>query len=129
MAFLFEKLEVYKRSLEWVRAAEDIINLAGDQLSFPFTQQLTRAALSIPLNIAEGNGRWHKGERRHFLRIARGSVFECVAVIQILHAKKAVGDSLYREAYMQLEILSKMLTALIASQDRIRSASVPASSG
>jgi four helix bundle protein len=117
MSFLFEKLEVYQKSLEWVRAVEDMIRLIGNDLSFPFANQLTRAALSIPLNIAEGNGRWHRGEKLQFLRIARGAIFECVAVLQFLHGRKLIADSLYEEAYQQLETLSKMLHGLILSVD------------
>ncbi len=115
MAFLHEKLDVYQKSIVWVQAVDDLIKSAGDGISYPFVDQLTRASLSIPLNIAEGNGRWHKGEKQQFFRIARGSTFECAAILEILQKKHLVGDTLYQEAYSQLETLSKMLHGLINS--------------
>jgi four helix bundle protein len=74
MAFQFEKLEVYQKALDWVESVETICEYLKGKVSYSLIDQLSRAALSIPLNIAEGNGRWHKGEKRQFFWIARGSV-------------------------------------------------------
>lgn len=115
MAFLHEKLEVYQKSLVWVQMVDDLVRIAGEGISYPFVDQLTRAALSIPLNIAEGNGRWHKGEKQQFFRIARGSTFECAAILDILQRKNLLKGSVYHDAYTLLETLSKMLQGLINS--------------
>jgi len=82
MGFMFEDLEVYKRSLA---LAERITKLTGEfsSGSYAISDQLRRAAVSVPCNIAEGNGRWHGKERRQFFRIARGSAFECIPVLHI----------------------------------------------
>ncbi len=84
MPFLFENLNVYQKALTWVKDVENLCRASQGQTSPGLLNQLSRASLSIPLNIAEGNGRWHKAEKRQFYWIARGSVFECVAVIQVL---------------------------------------------
>ena len=54
--------------------------------------QLGRASFSIVLNIAEGSGRFSKPDRRNFFIISRGSVFECVAILDILSDQKLIDD-------------------------------------
>lgn len=118
MAFAFEDLKVYQDSLSWVEEANKITDSIRSQKSI--VDQLTRAALSVPLNIAEGNGRWHKGDKRQFFWVARGSVFECVALIQVLKRSQVISDDLYSKCYSDLESLAKMLSGLIKSVEEIR---------
>lgn len=115
MAFQFEKLEVYQKSLDWVEAIETLCESLKGKVSYSMIDQLSRAALSIPLNIAEGNGRWHKGDKRQFFWIARGSTFECVPIIQVLHRKSLINEQQYADFYEQLDIMAKMLTNLVKS--------------
>ena len=77
MAFMFEKLEVYQKA---VTLADQTAEMSQ---SFPrgfyfLSDQLNRAALSIATNLAEGNGRFTKPDRKHFFVISRGSTQECV---------------------------------------------------
>lgn len=120
MAFSFENLEVYQKALNWIEAIENLFADLKGKVSYSLLDQLQRAALSIPLNIAEGNGRWHKGEKRQFLWIARGSVFECVPIIQVLHRKNLIDEKQYIGYYEQLDIMAKMLTNLVKSVDDLR---------
>jgi four helix bundle protein len=85
----------------------------GGQISRSFADQLQRASLSIPLNIAEGNGRWHKPDKRQFFWIARGSSFECVPLLEILHSRGLLPEVDYQVFRMELEEIAKMLTGLI----------------
>ena len=55
---------------------------------FFLADQLNRAALSIAANIAEGNGRFTKPDRRNFFGIARGSVQECVPLVELATRQK-----------------------------------------
>lgn len=110
MAFPFEDLEVYKRSIKFNTDVETI--LQRPSITRTLTDQLSRAALSIPLNIAEGNGRWHKGDKRQFFWIARGSVFECVPLIEMLTIKKILTNEEKDVLRNQLEVMGKMLTKL-----------------
>lgn len=123
MAFSFENLDVYQRALDWVEAVETLSSGLKGKISFSLLDQLQRATLSIPLNIAESNGRWHKGEKRQFFWIARGSVFECVPIIQVLHRKKLIDEKQYAGYYEHLEVIAKMLTNLVKSVDDLRSKS------
>ncbi len=115
MPFMFENLFVYQKSLEWVELSQNICDSIKLTCPAVAIDQLSRASLSIPLNIAEGNGRWHKGDKRQFFWIARGSIFECVSLIQILRKTKKIDEEAYLKSYDNLEQLTKMLTKLISS--------------
>ncbi len=82
MGFVFEKLEVYGRS---VSLAERLVRMCSEfpQGHYAIADQLRRAVVSISCNIAEGNGRWSAKERKHFFLIARGSAYECVPLLEI----------------------------------------------
>lgn len=112
MPFPFEKLEVYQKALAFVGNIERLCLELKGKVSYPILDQLTRAAISIPLNIAEGNGRKYTKEKLQFLRIARGSIFETVAVIQILQSRSHIVATDYQSLYDELEIQIKMLTNL-----------------
>ena len=113
MAFTFEKLDVYKRSLQFATEIDAVLSERGTALSRGLVDQLTRASLSIPLNIAEGNGRWHQADKRQFFWIARGSVFECVPLIEILKHRSCVSVLEYNTYRQDLDVLGKMLTKLV----------------
>jgi four helix bundle protein len=91
MAFIFENLQVYQKA---VNLAD---NVAALTRSFPrgyffLADQLNRAALSIAANIAEGNGRFTKPDRKNFFTIARGSAQECVPLLEIARRRGFVGE-------------------------------------
>ncbi len=114
MSFMFERLDVYQKGLEFVNK----IMTTSDKLpkgNYFLVDQIKRAALSIPLNIAEGNGRWHKKDRKQFFIIARGSCFECVPVLQLMKDRKLISSEEHANAYAELEVIGKMINALITS--------------
>lgn len=112
MPFMLENLEVYQKSVD---LAEKVINLTDE---FPkgyyfLTDQLNRAILSISTNIAEGNGRFTKADRRNFFIIARGSMQECVPLLEIAKRKQFISDVTLSDLLNQLETISKMISGLI----------------
>lgn len=120
MSFPFENLDVYNRSLDFVESIENLLQQLKGKVSFSFCDQLCRAALSIPLNISEGQGRWHLKEKKQFYWIARGSAFETVPLIQIFYRKKLITQNEYEHFYIQAESLAKMLTNLIKAIDELK---------
>ena len=74
--------------------------------------QLRRAALSVPLNLAEGSGKFSRDAVR-FYAIARGSALECAAVLDALEALAVFGEADLSQPRELLERVVSMLTGLI----------------
>lgn len=120
MIFDFENLDVYKKAVAWASTVESLGKELRQKTSYALIDQLTRAALSVPLNIAEGNGRWHKAEKRQFLWIARGSTFECIPTLQILHSNGIISKATHSEYRNQLAEIGKILNGLLKSVERLQ---------
>ena len=109
--FSFERLSVYKKAQD--QNLRIIKFLSSEKSIDPFMMdQLKRASLSIILNIAEGNGRERKGDRGYFLTVSRSSVFECVAILDVLRNLNKITEDNYSELYVYYEEISKMLIGL-----------------
>lgn len=78
------------------------------------SEQLRRAAISIPLNIAEGVGKNTVQERRRFHTIARGSAMECGVLVDLLGALKFIEPDAKNEAKTRLHRLVSMLSKMSA---------------
>ncbi len=79
---------------------------------FGLTNQMRRAAVSIPSNIAEGCARNSSKELKQFLYIARGSLAELETQVQIALRLEFI-KSVKTEVVYDIEILAKMLNSLI----------------
>jgi four helix bundle protein len=94
-----------------------------DRVSFRETRCLPavksglRAAQSIPLNIAEGNGKQNLTDKNRYFQIARGSVLECAAVHDILRACAVMDEEANRQGKSHLQRIVSMLTRLIQRSD------------
>ena len=110
--FDFEKLDVYQKA----KAVNKIVYqyLKSNRLIDTTTRnQLRRASFSVMLNIAEGSSRFSKADRRNFYVIARGSIFECVAIFEFMKDEGLLTDELYANLYSNSEEMSKMIYAMI----------------
>ncbi|MEW6087308.1 MAG: four helix bundle protein [bacterium] len=81
--------------------------------NYYLADQLNRASLSISANITEGNGRFHKADRTNFFRIARGSAFECVPILEICKRKKLITNDQNEKLKKEIEDICKMLSGLM----------------
>ncbi len=116
MAFSFEKLLIYQKAVDFAdRVCERSENF-GRGYSF-LVNQLNRAALSISANIAEGNGRFTKADRRNFFGIARGSVQECVPLLELARRRRLITDDNHSILKERLEEIARMLSGLINGLD------------
>lgn len=106
----FENLKVWQRSLKLARDLVIIANNLPHKYQYSFSDQLRRAALSIPSNIAEGAGRKSKKDSVNFYSIARGSLYESINILKLLEELKEVTavDRIYSES----EEIVKMLYGL-----------------
>jgi four helix bundle protein len=117
MGFNFEELDVYKKAIDFVNNIYTLTkNFPKDEM-FGLISQLRRAAVSIPSNISEGSARTKKDFSR-FIDIARGSVFECVTLLQISIKQNHIDNRKYAKLRNDLTELSKMLSGLKRSFSR-----------
>jgi four helix bundle protein len=109
--FDFEKLHIYQKAKLFNSEIRTFIK--SSNLDSTTKDQLRRASFSIVLNIAEGSGRFTKPDRRNFYIISRSSIFECIAILDVLKDEEALEKNRYEEFYVQAEETSKMLYGMI----------------
>ena len=114
--FDHDRLDVYRLSIDYVASSFDTAkDLTGCHRHA--RDQWLRAAQSIPLNIAEGNGKRSLKDRSRFLDIARGSALECVAIQDVLAVTDGMNDECHCRLKQRLHRIVSMLTRLIARSD------------
>jgi four helix bundle protein len=116
MPFAFEKLAVYQKSVD---LADEIFTQSKSfSRGYGFiSNQLNRAVLSISTNIAEGNGRFTRPDRKRFFGVARGSVQECVPLLELAARRGLIDADLHLRLKTRLEEISRMLSGLIRRMD------------
>ncbi len=86
MGFSFDKLEAYTSSRRLVKDVYDLTGKFPNTEKYGLSDQLRRAVISIPSNIAEGSGRSSIKEKIHFIEIAYGSLMEVYCQLQLCHS-------------------------------------------
>jgi len=117
MGFGFEDLEVYKKAVDFATAVYETTRDFPSNEMYGLTSQIRRAAVSIAANIAEGSGRYHKKDFAQFLRIAKGSTCECVALMEISLREGYIKRNIHDALLKNCTELAKMLSGLIRSLD------------
>ncbi|MCK6455293.1 MAG: four helix bundle protein [Phycisphaerae bacterium] len=117
MSFAFEKLVVYQKAVTF---ADACCSLTKDfpRGYFFLADQLNRAGLSIAANIAEGNGRFTKPDRKNFFGIARGSVQECVPLLEVAARQGLIEGERHDKLKADLEEIARMISGLINGLDK-----------
>lgn len=109
--FEFQKLNVYKKAKLFHINCKNLI--LETKLERFVSDQLGRASFSVPLNIAEGSGKFSKADRKNYFTTARASVFECVAVLDILGDQRKISESNLETLLNDADELSRILFAMI----------------
>jgi four helix bundle protein len=109
--FDHERLEVYREAVAFVGWVSPI--LEGIVKATEVRDQLERASTSVPLNIAEGNGKYAPKDRCRFFDIAHGSALECAAALDVLVAKTKLSPEQIRPGKQRLQSIVRMLMGLI----------------
>ncbi|OGO63031.1 MAG: hypothetical protein A2Z45_02995 [Chloroflexi bacterium RBG_19FT_COMBO_55_16] len=113
MPFKFEKLEVWRLSLEYIDLIYEIGNELPRSEEYNLKSQIIRAATSVALNIAEGSIGQTDAEQTRFIGIAIRSLVETVACQHLIRNRKLVSkEDLLNQAYDKAEILVAKLHAL-----------------
>ncbi len=107
----YERLDVYKCALALAGACLRLIE-ALPRGNSELADQLRRAAISIPLNIAEGIGKPSVSERRRYHAIARGSAMEVGAIVDVLRLHGFLDERASQEAKELCARVVAMLTKM-----------------
>jgi four helix bundle protein len=107
----FQKLEVYQKYKNFCK--QITVTLSEKSFDRVTNDQLRRASFSIMLNIAEGTSRFSNKDRKNFFVVARGSAFECEAIIEYLVETQEIDQETFADYEKTLDEISRMLFGLI----------------
>ncbi|PKO04990.1 MAG: four helix bundle protein [Chloroflexi bacterium HGW-Chloroflexi-3] len=108
----YKDLIVWQKSIEFAcNVIDHAENLASNRKHYRLVEQLEAAATSIPMNIAEGKGRYSTKELKHFLMIARGSLYETMTLLEIFKQKSWIPEKDFLQLTQQAIEISKLITA------------------
>ena len=110
--FHFENLVAYQRGLELVTHVYEVIKNFPREEQYALCDQLRRAVVSIPSNIAEGMGRFSNKEKAHYLEIAYGSLMEVFCQLNIAHRLGYITDEKLNNFRKEIEFIAKPISGL-----------------
>lgn len=108
----FRKLNVYTNSKELTKYIYYLLKAFPLEEKFALCSQIRRAVTSIPINIAEGFGRFSSKEKARFTEIAYGSLTELSCELEISYELDYITKEQYDEAERQITIIAKQLSNL-----------------
>ena len=110
--FSFERLEVWQEARKLVVDAYNLVHKFPKEERYALGDQIRRAVVSIPSNIAEGSGRVSLKEKMHFVEIAYGSLMEVYCQLQIAVDLKFINEIELENMRTRFSLISSMLTGL-----------------
>jgi four helix bundle protein len=120
--FDHDRLDVYRLSIEYVANAFDT-SRSLEGLHRHARDQWLRAAQSIPLNIASGNGKRSLKDRARFLDVVRGSALECAAIQDVLVVSGGLSRESDHDLKLRLVRIVAMLTRMARKLDSVSESS------
>ena len=109
--FQYRKLIVWQKAMQFTKVVYSLVKQIPEIEKYALTDQIRRAVVSIPSNIAEGCGRATNRDYAHFLSISRGSLYETMTQLEVAQSLGYVGPISDAES-LAVEI-SRMLTSLM----------------
>ena len=110
--FFYKKVDAYHLAKEYVIFVYSLLRKFPQYETYALCDQIRRAAVSIPSNIAEGLGRVSVKERIHFMEIAFGSLAEVSCQLDISESLGYISAEELQEAENRAERLSKVMSGL-----------------
>ncbi|NQS89582.1 four helix bundle protein [Patescibacteria group bacterium] len=111
--FKFERLKVYDKANELLDFIEGRLHRIGKEDRYSLGEQLKRASLAIPTNIAEATSRESPKEEKYFYNVAKGSVYEVVSLVKVMQRRGYIEQEEYQKIYKLAEEIAKMLSGLL----------------
>lgn len=113
-----KKLDVWKKAIDLVQKIYELTKIFPKNEDFSLTNQMRRAAISVPSNISEGAARQTKKEFIQFLHMAQGSLSELDTQMEIAIRLGYLKEDHFSEVLSLTNDIDKMLTGLIKSLRR-----------
>jgi len=110
--FRFEKLDVWKKAVEYADIVYSVTRRFPAEERFGLTTQLRRSAVSVSSNIAEGTSRASDMDFARFIEIAYGSLLESVSEMEFAKRQGFLSDEVSNKAYKRAQTLARMLSGL-----------------
>ena len=111
----YRKLKVYEKATGLVIHVYALIKKFPKEEQYALCDQLRRAVVSVPSNIAEGMGRFSNKDRAHFIEIAYGSLMETNCQLEVACKLGYITDEEMREESGECDEIARMLSGLRAS--------------
>ena len=105
-------LVVYQKSKELVIFVYKMLDLFPEAEKFALCNQMRRAVVSVPSNIAEGMGHLSDKDQAHFLNMSYGSLMEVYAQADIAHDLKYIDDEMFNQLEEQVDSISKIIQSM-----------------
>lgn len=105
-------LIVWQKAMDLVDSVYRLADGFPQAESYRLTSQITRSAVSVPANIAEGQGRSTMRDFANFLAIAKGSLMETETLLMVAVRRRYVPEEQARAVFSLITEISKMLTSL-----------------
>ena len=110
--FFYRKLLVYQHAMMLLEDVYQLTKKFPSSEMHGLTNQIQRAAISIPSNIAEGMGRFSIKDRIRFLDISNGSLMEVMCQLEIAHRLGYISDEELQKQDTQIATIAKMVLGL-----------------
>ena len=115
MAYAFENMKAWQEARKLVVEVYRLLDSFPKFENYALCDQVRRAIVSVPSNLAEGSGRISIKEQLHFYEIAYGSLMEAYNQLIIAADLKYIGDNSLRELELQIDVVARMLNGLRSS--------------
>ena len=113
--FAFFDLRVYQEAKLLVKEVYLLMDKFPKWENYALSDQLRRAVISVPSNIAEGSGRVSTKERTHFIEYAYGSLTETLCQLDIAHDLGYISDEEFVNEKERINVIGKQLSGLKAA--------------
>jgi four helix bundle protein len=121
----YQNLDAWKRARRFVRHVYELTNKFPFHEQYGLTAQIRRASTSVPLNIAEGNGRLTVGEWQQLLGYARGSLLELESALIIAFDLKYVTREQIQPFGERIALVIKPINGLLRASTAFQRRSFP----
>ena len=112
MEHSYKNLVVYAKSKDLVKQVYALLKMFPKEEQYALCDQLRRAVISVPSNIAEGMGRSSNKERTHFVEIAYGSLMETNCQLEIASELNYISEEEYNNIDKEIDTIARMLSGL-----------------